>query len=70
MAPPQVIAENLSEDEIIGLKEMCKSMDTDNDGIITFEELRAGLRKLGTKISSSEVNQFMEGVSYLYNFFR
>lgn len=56
----KVIAENLSEEEIIGLKEMFKSMDTDNSGTITFEELKAGLPKLGTKLSESEVKQLME----------
>ncbi|KAE9606544.1 putative protein kinase CAMK-CDPK family [Lupinus albus] len=54
------IAENLSEEEIIGLKEMFKSMDTDNSGTVTFEELKAGLLKLGTKISESEVREFMK----------
>lgn len=60
---PQVIAENLSEEEIMGLKEMFKSMDTDNSGTITFEELKAGLPKLGTRLSESEVRQLMEAVS-------
>ncbi|GAY39210.1 hypothetical protein CUMW_042620 [Citrus unshiu] len=56
----KVIAENLSEEEIMGLKEMFKSMDTDNSGTITFEELKAGLPKLGTRLSESEVRQLME----------
>ncbi|OMP06101.1 hypothetical protein COLO4_08337 [Corchorus olitorius] len=56
----KVIAENLSEEEIIGLKEMFKSMDTDNSGTITYEELKAGLPKLGTRLSESEVRQLME----------
>lgn len=56
----KVIAENLSEEEIVGLKEMFRSMDTDNSGTITFEELKAGLPKLGTKLSESEVRQYME----------
>ncbi|KAM1636926.1 hypothetical protein ACFX13_015061 [Malus domestica] len=56
----KVIAENLSEEEIIGLKEMFKSMDTDNSGTITYEELKAGLPKMGTKLSESEVRQLME----------
>ncbi|ONK80539.1 uncharacterized protein A4U43_C01F18950 [Asparagus officinalis] len=56
----KVIAENLSEEEIMGLKEMFRSMDTDNSGTITFEELKAGLPKLGTKLSESEVRQLME----------
>lgn len=58
----QVIAENLSEEEIMGLREMFKSMDTDNSGTITFEELKAGLPKLGTRLSESEVRQLMEAV--------
>ncbi|XP_047341532.1 calcium-dependent protein kinase 1-like [Impatiens glandulifera] len=56
----KVIAENLSEEEIVGLKEMFKSMDTDNNGTITFEELKVGLPKLGTILSESEVRQIME----------
>ncbi|KAK1587101.1 hypothetical protein Q3G72_009540 [Acer saccharum] len=32
----KVIAENLSEEEIMGLKEIFKSMDTDNSGTITY----------------------------------
>lgn len=60
-----MIAENLSEEEIVGLKEMFKSMDTDNSGTITFEELKAGLPKLGTKLSETEVRQLMEAVILL-----
>ncbi|XP_043715986.1 calcium-dependent protein kinase 1-like isoform X2 [Telopea speciosissima] len=56
----KVIAENLSEEKIMGLKEMFKSMDTDNNGTITFEELKVGISKLGTKLSESEVRQLME----------
>ncbi|GAA0162773.1 non-receptor serine/threonine protein kinase [Lithospermum erythrorhizon] len=56
----KVIAESLSEEEIIGLKEMFKSIDADNSGTITFEELKEGLKKLGTKLSESEVRQLME----------
>ncbi|KAF9612957.1 hypothetical protein IFM89_004660 [Coptis chinensis] len=58
----KVIAENLSEEEIMGLKEMFKSMDTYNSGTITYEELKAGFPKLGTKLSEFEVRQLMEAV--------
>ncbi|PHT59917.1 Calcium-dependent protein kinase 3 [Capsicum baccatum] len=58
----KVIAENLFKEEIIGLKEMFKSIDTDNSGTITFQELKAGLTKMGTKISESEVRQLMKAV--------
>ncbi|XP_020573872.1 calcium-dependent protein kinase 1-like [Phalaenopsis equestris] len=56
----KVIAESLSEEEIIGLIQMFKSMDTDNSGTITFDELKEGLAKLGTKQSESELRQLME----------
>ncbi|TVU20110.1 hypothetical protein EJB05_36303, partial [Eragrostis curvula] len=56
----KVVAENLSEEEIVGLKEMFKSLDTDSSGTITLEELRTGLPKLGTKITESELRQLME----------
>lgn len=58
----QVIAGCLSEEEIIGLKEMFKSIDTDNSGTITLEELKQGLAKQGTKLSELEAKQLMEAV--------
>ncbi|PIA60139.1 hypothetical protein AQUCO_00400793v1 [Aquilegia coerulea] len=56
----RVIAGCLSEEEIIGLKEMFRNMDTDNSGTITLEELKQGLSKQGTKLSEYEVKQLME----------
>ncbi|CAI9768609.1 unnamed protein product [Fraxinus pennsylvanica] len=56
----RVIAGCLSEEEIMGLKEMFKGMDTDNSGTITLEELKQGLGKQGTKLSEYEVKQLME----------
>ena len=61
----RVIAGCLSEEEIMGLKEMFKGMDTDNSGTITLEELRQGLAKQGTRLSEYEVQQLMEAVSHL-----
>lgn len=70
----QVIAGCLSEEEIRGLKEMFKNMDTDNSGSITLEELKQGLQKQGTKLTESEVKQLMEAVSFVFrsvtNYFR
>lgn len=62
----QVIAGCLSEEEIMGLKEMFKGMDSDNSGTITIEELKQGLAKQGTKLTEQEVKQLMEAVSYIY----
>ncbi|KAJ6416285.1 hypothetical protein OIU84_002183 [Salix udensis] len=55
-----VIAENLSEEEIKGLKTMFTNMDTDKSGTITYEELKTGLARLGSKLSEAEVKQLME----------
>ncbi|KAJ4755889.1 Calcium-dependent protein kinase family protein [Rhynchospora pubera] len=56
----RVIAENLSEEEIAGLKEMFKMIDTDNSGQITFEELKAGLARVGAHLDEPEVKALME----------
>ncbi|KAK4789007.1 hypothetical protein SAY86_020326 [Trapa natans] len=56
----RVIAGCLSEEELMGLKEMFRGMDTDNSGTITLEELKQGLSKQGTKLSEYEVKQLME----------
>ncbi|OAY80091.1 calcium-dependent protein kinase 2-like [Ananas comosus] len=56
----RVIAGCLSEEEIKGLKEMFKNIDTDNSGTITLDELKQGLAKQGTKLSELEVKQLME----------
>ncbi|GKV39722.1 hypothetical protein SLEP1_g47448 [Rubroshorea leprosula] len=54
-----VIAESLSEDEIAGLKELFKMIDTDNSGQITFEELKAGLKRVGANLKESEIYDLM-----------
>ncbi|KAH7546720.1 calcium-dependent protein kinase 2 [Ziziphus jujuba] len=56
----KVIAENLSQEEIQGLKQMFTNMDTDNSGTITYDELKAGLTRLGSKLTEAEVKQLME----------
>ncbi|KAL3687100.1 hypothetical protein R1sor_013409 [Riccia sorocarpa] len=56
----RVIADNLSEEEIAGLKEMFKSMDVDNSGNITYEELRSGLKRVGSKLSEVEIHDLMD----------
>ncbi|KAF7840628.1 calcium-dependent protein kinase 2-like [Senna tora] len=56
----KVIAENLSEEEIKGLKAMFTNMDTDSSGTITYEELKTGLARIGSQLSEAEVKQLME----------
>ncbi|CAK8564378.1 unnamed protein product [Lathyrus sativus] len=56
----KVMAENLSEEEIKGLKAMFANMDTDGSGTITYEELKTGLARIGSRLSETEVKQLME----------
>nr|XP_043626654.1 calcium-dependent protein kinase 26-like [Erigeron canadensis] len=56
----RVIASKLSEEEIAGLKQMFKIIDTDNSGYITFEELKAGLRRFGSNLKESEIYDLMQ----------
>nr|XP_024357653.1 calcium-dependent protein kinase 4-like isoform X2 [Physcomitrium patens] len=56
----RVIAELLSEEEIAGLREMFKMIDTDHSGTITFEELKSGLERVGSNLVESEIRQLMD----------
>ncbi|KAK6939303.1 Protein kinase domain [Dillenia turbinata] len=56
----KVIAENLSEEEIKGLRQLFNNMDTDRSGTITLEELRVGLSRLGSKLTETEIKQLMD----------
>lgn len=59
----QIIAGCLSEEEIVGLKQMFQGMDSDNSGTITLDELKQGLAKQGTSLTNFEVKQLMEAVN-------
>lgn len=41
---------------------MFTNMDTDRSGTITYEELKSGMARIGTKLSESEVRQLMDAV--------
>ncbi|XP_050228230.1 calcium-dependent protein kinase 20-like [Mercurialis annua] len=56
----RVIAESLSEEEIAGLKEMFKMIDTDASGQITVEELKTGLERVGATLKDSEIDDLMQ----------
>ncbi|CAA0839277.1 Calcium-dependent protein kinase 11 [Striga hermonthica] len=55
----RVIAERLSEEEIGGLKELFKMIDTDGSGTITFDELKEGLKRVGSDLMESEIKDLM-----------
>ncbi|KAI0504145.1 hypothetical protein KFK09_015093 [Dendrobium nobile] len=58
----RVIADHLSTEEVEDMKEKFKMMDTDNDGIVSYEELKSGLSKFGSLLEESEVQMLIEAV--------
>ncbi|KAK1289358.1 Calcium-dependent protein kinase 10 [Acorus calamus] len=58
----RVIAEHLSVEEVEVIRDMFKLMDTDNNGKITYEELKTGLLKVGSQLGEPEMRMLMEAV--------
>ncbi|KAH7437313.1 hypothetical protein KP509_05G065600 [Ceratopteris richardii] len=56
----KVIAGNLSEEEISGLKKVFTSMDTNKDEKLSYEELKMGLAKQGAMLAETEVQQLLD----------
>ncbi|KAH9672990.1 calcium-dependent protein kinase 13 [Citrus sinensis] len=56
----RVIAEFLSVEEVEDIKEMFKKIDSDNDGVVSTDELKAGLRNFGSQLAESEVQMLIE----------
>ncbi|KAM0024169.1 putative protein kinase CAMK-CDPK family [Helianthus debilis subsp. tardiflorus] len=56
----EVIAMSLSGEEIAGLTEMFKTMDTDGSNQITLKELSEGLKRAGVALKDSEITRLME----------
>ncbi|CAM6093245.1 unnamed protein product [Calypogeia fissa] len=56
----RIIAEHLSGEEVDGLKDLFRSMDTDGSGSITFQELKVGLHKMGSQLTESEARMLMD----------
>lgn len=59
----RVIAERMTEEEIGGLKELFKMIDTDGSGTITFEELKEGLKRVGSDLMEPEIRALMDAVN-------
>ncbi|XP_078149323.1 calcium-dependent protein kinase 10-like [Carex rostrata] len=56
----RVIAEHLSIDEVEFIRKMFRTIDTDNNGKITFEELKVGLTNTNSQLTESEIELLME----------
>lgn len=55
-----VVGQHLNPEEIKGLQELFKGIDTDNNGTITVDEMRNALSHWGHKISTLELEQLMQ----------
>ena len=58
----QVIADQLDGNDLQGLKDMFEMIDADGSGTITYEELRAGLMRIGSPLTESEIRALMDSV--------
>ncbi|KAL6541920.1 Calcium-dependent protein kinase 10 [Orobanche gracilis] len=56
----RVIAEHLSVEEVEVIKDMFALMDTNDDGEVTYEELKAGLKKVGSQLAEPEIKLMMD----------
>lgn len=56
----RVIAELLSGEEVESIKDVFNKMDLNKTGSLNFEQLKAGLCKLGSQLADSEIQQLME----------
>ncbi|XP_024985077.1 calcium-dependent protein kinase 7-like [Cynara cardunculus var. scolymus] len=56
----RVVAEHLSLEEMAGMKEEFRVIDTGNKGRVNLEELRIGLPKLGHQINDADLQTLME----------
>ncbi|KAI7750166.1 hypothetical protein M8C21_008466, partial [Ambrosia artemisiifolia] len=55
----RVIAEHLSIEEVEVIKDMFTLMDSDGDGKVTFDELKAGLKKVDSQLAELEYGEFV-----------
>ncbi|TXG72855.1 hypothetical protein EZV62_001434 [Acer yangbiense] len=60
----RVVADKLPNEQLDGLKQLFYMMDTDNNGDLTFEELKGGLEMIGHKMSDPEVQMLMDAADY------
>jgi calcium-dependent protein kinase len=58
-----VVAENLPDEQIYGIKQTFDMMDTDKNGNLSFEELKEGLHMIGHPVADPDVQLLMNAVS-------
>ncbi|KAJ7531292.1 hypothetical protein O6H91_14G039300 [Diphasiastrum complanatum] len=56
----EIIADQLSVEEVEGVKETFEKLDVDKDGVISIDELRNGLHHTGFQFSEEEIKHLMD----------
>ncbi|CAL0334133.1 unnamed protein product [Lupinus luteus] len=56
----RVVADNLPDEQVEGIRKMFDMMDKDKNGNLTFEELKDGLATLGDTLPDPDVEMLME----------
>ncbi|CAN4100679.1 unnamed protein product [Withania somnifera] len=56
----RVVADNLPQDQVHGIKQMFYMMDTDKNGNLSFQELKDGLHMMGQTVAEPEVQLLMD----------
>jgi len=57
-----IIAAQLDESRICGLRDAFVSLDTNNDGLLTHSELKRGLQQAGIRLPGPDLEEIMDGV--------
>ncbi|KAF5728820.1 calcium-dependent protein kinase 24 [Tripterygium wilfordii] len=55
-----LVADNLPNEQITGIKQMFNMMDIDKNGDLTFEELKDGLQRIGEHVADHDVRLLMD----------
>ncbi|XP_022864392.1 calcium-dependent protein kinase 24-like [Olea europaea var. sylvestris] len=56
----RVVADNLPDDQVDGIKKMFHLMDTDKNGNLSFQELKDGLNMIGHSIPDADVQMLLD----------
>ncbi|OIT21345.1 PREDICTED: calcium-dependent protein kinase 24 isoform X2 [Nicotiana attenuata] len=56
----RVVADNLPQDQVHGIKQMFYMMDSDKNGNLSFQELKDGLHMMGQSVADPEVQLLMD----------
>lgn len=60
-----MVAGNLPDEQVNGIRRMFNMMDTDKNGNLSFEELKEGLNNIGHPVPDPDVQMLMNAVSFL-----